>query len=73
MSMCTGREINPFPETKMIIPNLKKLQMTIFKFDDNGGNFSERVENTVEKGEFAHHEQLLLFPQHFQKTCAADT
>ena len=28
--------------------------------------FFERVENTVEKGEIACHEQFLLFPQCFQ-------
>ena len=31
------------------------------------------VENTVGKGEIASSEQFLLFPQYFQKTCAADT
>ena len=34
---------------------------TIFKFDENGGEFSKRVENTV-------NEQFLIFPQCFQKT-----
>ena len=34
--------------------------------------FSKRVENTVGKGEIAHYEQFLLFPQCFQKTCNAD-
>ena len=34
---------------------------------------SKWVENTVGKGEIAHYEQFLLFPQCFQKTCAADT
>ena len=33
----------------------------------------KRVENTVEKGEIAHYEQFLLFPQCFQKTSTADT
>ena len=36
-----------------------------FKFDKNGGNFSTGVENTVGKGEIAHYEQFLLFPQCF--------
>ena len=31
--------------------------------------FSKRVENTVGKGEIAHYEQFLLFPQCFQKAC----
>ena len=44
-----------------------------FKFDENGGKFSKRVENTAGKGEIARYEQFLLFPQCFQKTCTADT
>ena len=39
-----------------------------------GKNFSERVENTVGKGDIiACYEQFLLFPQCFQKTCTAVT
>ena len=38
-----------------------------FKFDKNGRELSKWVENTVEKGEIARHEQFLLFPQCFQK------
>ena len=34
--------------------------------------FSKQVENTGGKGEIARHEQFLLFPQCFQKTCTAD-
>ena len=33
-----------------------------FTFDENGRKFSKRIENTVEKGEIARYEQLLLFP-----------
>ena len=44
-----------------------------FDFDENGRKFSKRLENTVGKGEIARYEQFLLFPQCFQKTCAADT
>ena len=33
---------------------------------------SQRVENTVGKGEIACHKQFLLFPQCFQKTHTAD-
>ena len=44
-----------------------------FKFDENGRKFSKWVENTVGKGEIAHYEQFLLFPQGFQKTCMTDT
>ena len=31
------------------------------------------VENTVGKGEIARHEQFLLFPKCFKKTCTAGT
>ena len=44
-----------------------------FKFDVYGRKLSKQVENTVGKGEIAHYEQFLLFPQCFQKTCTADT
>ena len=44
-----------------------------FKFDEYGGKFSKLVENTVRKGEIAHYEQFLLFPQCFQMTYTADT
>ena len=44
-----------------------------FKFDENGREFSKRVENTVVNGEISCYEQFLLFPQCFQKTYAADT
>ena len=40
-----------------------------FKFDENGRKLSKLVENTVGKGEIAHSEQFLLFPQCFQKAC----
>ena len=44
-----------------------------FKFDESGRKFPEWIENTVEKGEIARHEQFLLFPHRFQKTCTTDT
>ena len=43
-----------------------------YKFDENGIKFSKLVENTVEKGEITHYEQVILFPQCFQKTCTPD-
>ena len=43
-----------------------------FKFDGNGIKLSKWVENTVGKGEIAHHEQFLLFLLCFQETCTAD-
>ena len=44
-----------------------------FSFDVNGRKFSKWVEKTVGKGDIAHYEQFLLFPQCFQKTFNADT
>ena len=44
-----------------------------FKFDEYCRKFSKKMENTAGKGEIAHYEQFLLFPQCFQKTCTADT
>ena len=38
-----------------------------FKCDENGRKFSQWVENTAGKGEIAHYEPFLLFPQCFQK------
>ena len=37
-----------------------------------GDTISDRVENTVGKGEIARHEQFLLFPQCFQKQSIVD-
>ena len=48
---------------------LKAFADNRFKLYENGRKFSKLVENTVEKGENAHNEQFLLFPQHFQKAC----
>ena len=52
---------------------LKEFADNNFAFDENGGKFSERVENSVEKGEIARNKQFLLFAWRFQKTCTADT
>ena len=59
-----------FKSPKRQIFNSSKLKESAeehFKFDENGGKFSKRVENTVGKGEIARRKQLLLFPQCFQK------
>ena len=40
--------------------------MTIHKFDENGRQFSKRVENIVGKGEIAHYEQFFFFPSVFK-------
>ena len=65
---------SPFPKQQILdSPKLKELADDNFKFDESGRKFSKWVENTVTKGEIAHCEQYLLFPQCFQKTCTADT
>ena len=48
---------------------LKEFADDNFEFVENGRKLSKRVENTVGKGEIVHYEQLLLFPQCFQKAC----
>ena len=60
---------NPLPDNKFYFSKLKEFADNNFKFDKNGRKLSKRVENTVGKGEFAHNEQFLLFPQCFQKAC----
>ena len=65
---------NPFPNSKDLdCSKLKAFADDNFELDENGRKFSNRVENTMGKGEIARHEQFLLFPQCFQKTCTADT
>ena len=59
--------------TRLDFLKLKEFADDNFKFDENSRNFSKRVENTVGKGEIARHEQFLLFPWCFKKTCIADT
>ena len=61
---------NPLPDDKMLDwSKLKQFADDNFKFDENSRKLSERVENTVGKGEIARYEQFLLFPQCFQKAC----
>ena len=52
---------------------LKEFADDNFKFDENGKKFSKPVEKTVRKGEIAHYQQFLLFPQCFLKTNTSDT
>ena len=55
---------NPFPERQILGScKLKEFADYNFKFDENGGKLSERVENIVGKGEIACFKQFLLFPQ----------
>ena len=48
---------------------LKEFADDNFKFDENEKKLSKQVENAVGKGEIAHYEQFLPFPQCFQKAC----
>ena len=49
-----------FPKQQIL--DSSKLKDDNFKFDENGVEFSKRVENNVGKGEIAGYEYLLLFP-----------
>ena len=56
----------PFPERPILDSSkLKHFADDNFKFDENGGKISKRVENVVGKGEIARYEQLLLLPKCF--------
>ena len=63
----------PFPKQILESSKLKEFADDNSICDDNGRVLSKRVENTVGKGEIAHYEQFLLFPQYFQKTCTEYT
>ena len=66
--------LNPFPNHKTLEwSKWKEFADDNFESDENGGKYSERVENTVGKGEITLWDQFLLFPQSFQKTYTADT
>ena len=54
------------------VPKLKEFADDISKCDDTEKWFSDRAENIMGKGEFAHHEQFLLFPQFFL-SCLQET
>ena len=79
---CSVREVEMdnqfFEEQCLILPqmtNFRRFQTFAddnFKFHENGRMFFRLEENTVGRGEIAHYEQFLLFPQCFQKTCTVD-
>ena len=46
---------------------MKEFANDNFKFDENGGKLSKRVENTVGKGAIARYEQFLLSPSVFDR------
>ena len=58
--------LNPLLDDKILDRSkLKQSADHDFKFDENSKKFSQRVGNTVGKGEIARYEQFLLFPQCF--------
>ena len=62
------QSLNTIADNKILDwSKLKQFADNNFKFDENSRKFSKWVENTVGKGEIARYEQLLLFPQCFQK------
>ena len=64
----------PFPKRKLLDSSkLKEFADNNFELDENNRKVSKQADNTVGKGEIACHEQFLLFPQCFQKSCTADT
>ena len=70
----TTNKYYPFLKRQILdASKLKEFEDDNFKFIENGKKHSKQVENTAGKGEIARSEQFLLFPQHFQKTCTADT
>ena len=63
MNYLFSKFFNSLPDSS----KLKEFADDNFKFDENGRKLSKWLENTVGKGEIAHYEQFLLFPQCFQK------
>ena len=64
----------PLPKRHILVSSkLKEFSDDNFKDFENGKKFYKQVEKTVGKGEIAHYEQFLLFPQCLQKTCTAHT
>ena len=58
----------PFPKRQILDSSeVREFADDNFKFDQNSRKLSEWVENTVGKGEIAHYEQFLLFPQCFRR------
>ena len=57
--------------TNFVSSTLTEFADDNFEFDENIRKFFKQAQNTVGKGEIAHYEQFLLFPQCFQKTCTA--
>ena len=58
--------------TNFDLLKLKELSDDNNEYDENGGKFSKRIENTAGRGKTAHFEQFILFPQCFRATSTAD-
>ena len=65
----TLQSLTHYQTTNFILVQSKQSADNNFKFDENSRKFSKWIENTVGKGEIAHYEQFLLFPQCFQRAC----
>ena len=52
---------------------LKEFADNNLKLDENRGEFSKRVDNTMRNGEIARCEQFLLFTKCFHKSFTTDT
>ena len=69
---CSLQAISPFPTvfSNDLIDSCKPKESADdnFELGESGRMFSKREEITEGKGEIAHYEQFLLFPQRFQKT-----
>ena len=68
-SLLSQGHLTDYQTTNLDSSKLKEFADDNFKFDENGRKLSKQVENNVGKGEIAHYEQFLLFPQCFQKAC----
>ena len=65
--------LNPSTQQILDFSKVKEFADDNFKFDEDSRTFSKQVENIVGKGEIAHYEQFLLFPQCFQRISNAGT
>ena len=66
-SILFRKTTQPFPKQQILdFSKLKDLADVNFKFDENGRNFSKRVENTVGKGEISS-QAISPFPTVFSK------
>ena len=60
------KQTRPFPKQQITESSkLKEFAEGCFRIDENGREFSKRVENIVGKGEIACYKQFLLFSQCF--------